>query len=165
METELAAVSEYLKKIEDEALPSPSRCEGCLREANRMAGENSGLWGEQNVCVSHISVSSKSLWHLCALFVNTGFSMKRNQKLETHPSFLEVDVVGNFLKVQATYSPLVLPSKGLIGDLEVEFWELSPSYAHAHRYAYKPGRVRIHTYCGMHLVHERSQAKLADPCE
>jgi len=150
VETELAAVSECLKKIEDEALPSPSRCEGCLREANRMAGENSGLWGEQNVCVSHISVSSKSLWHLCALFVNTGFSMKRNQKLETHPSFLEVDVVGNFLKVQATYSPLVLPSKGLIGDLEVEFWELSPSYAHAHRYAYKPGRVRIHTYCGVH---------------
>ena len=150
METELAAVSECLKKIEDEALPSPSRCEGCLREANRMAGENSGLWGEQNVCVSQISVSSKSLWHLCALFVNTGFSMKRNQKLETHPSFLEVDVVGNFLKVQATYSPLVLPSKGLIGDLEVEFWELSPSYAHAHRYAYKPGRVRIHTYCGVH---------------
>ena len=76
--------------------------------------------------------------------------MKRNQKLETHPSFLEVDVVGNFLKVQATYSPLVLPLKGLIGDLEVEFFELSPSYAHAHRYAYKPGRVRIHTYCGVH---------------
>ncbi len=43
METELAAVSEYLKKIEDEALPSLSRCEGCLREANRMGlvGENS----------------------------------------------------------------------------------------------------------------------------
>jgi len=116
VETELAAVSEYLNKIEDEALPSPSRCEGCLREANRMGlvGENSGLWREKNVCVSHVSVSSKSLWHLCALFVNTGFSMKRNQKLETHPSFLEVDVVGNFLKVQATYSPLVLPSKGLI---------------------------------------------------
>ena len=36
METEFAAVSEYLKKIEDEALPSPSRCERCLREAIRM---------------------------------------------------------------------------------------------------------------------------------
>ncbi len=61
METELAAVSEYLKKIEDEALPSPSRCEGCSREADRMGlvGENSGLWGETNVCVSHVSVSSK----------------------------------------------------------------------------------------------------------
>ena len=59
METELAAVSEYLKKIEDEALPSPSRCEGCLREANRMGlvGENSGLWGEKKVCVSHCHVS------------------------------------------------------------------------------------------------------------